>query len=260
MITVSGIFTNPLTAEGAVKDLRALGIGDHHVDLLCPGSRRETIASVPTAESEGPGMGRAVGSVVGGAVGVAGGLSIGTAAAAGLLVPGIGPVLALGALGAGVLGMVGATGGGAVGDSVDHTLLDGVPKDELFVYEDALRQGRSVVICLARDETERDEARRILARHDAESIDAARERWWTGVRDAEREHYTALGQNFDRDEDSYRRGFTAALSPDLRGLTWEQALYILVERDADWSSNCYRAGFERGRRYYAALERQAANQ
>jgi hypothetical protein len=254
MITVAGIFTNRAAAEQAIEDLRTLGIDDHHAGLLVPEDQAAELAAVPTAESEAPGMGRAVGSVVGGAVGVAGGLSLGTAAAVALLVPGIGPVLALGTLGAAVLGLAGAMGGGAVGKSIDRAMLDGVPKDEIFVYEDALRQGRSVVICLARDETERDEARRILEGHGAESIDAAHRDWWTGVRDAEREHYAADGLDFETDEEIFRRGFTAALNPEFRGRTWEQAVYILAERDADWSTPCFRKGFERGRRYYFALQ------
>src|SRR5215472_1242845 len=110
MIIVAGIFESRGAAEGAVRDLVALGIDHGHVDLLVPDLPPEQVAAVPTADSEGPGMGRAVGSVVGGAVGVASGLTIGTAAAASLLVPGIGPVLVLGALGAAVLGLVGAAG------------------------------------------------------------------------------------------------------------------------------------------------------
>lgn len=185
-------------------------------------------------------------------MGVAGGLSLGTATAS-FLVPGIGPVLGLGALGAAVLGLAGAAGGGTVGQNMDRALMDGLPKDEIFLYEDALRQGRSVVICLARDEVEVKEARRILERKGAETIDAARHRWWTGLRSAEREHYVGDGSDFDTDEDIYRRGFETALQPEFRGRSWEQAVYILAERDKDWSSECYRQGYERAQNYYRGL-------
>lgn len=254
MITVAGIFADRAGAERAVWALRTLGIADDRLDLLVPGATDENLATVPTADSEQPGMGKAVGSVVGGAVGVASGLTLGTMAAATALVPGVGPVLAAGALGAAVLGTAGAIGGGALGDDIDHALLDGVPKDEIFVYEDALRQGRSVVICLARDESERDEARRILVTAGAESIDAARHRWWTGLRNAEREHYHRNGGvNFETDEDIYRRGFETALHPEFRGRSWEQAVYVLAEREKDWSTECFRKGYERGQSYYKKL-------
>ena len=253
MNTVAGIFANRTAAERAVHRLRALGIPGDHVDLLMPGTTEEHMAAVPTADSEQPGMGKAVGSVVGGAVGVASGLTLGTMAAASAMVPGVGLVLAAGALGAAVLGVTGALGGGALGDEADHALLDGVPKDEIFVYEDALRQGRTVVLCMARDETEHDEARRILQTAGAESVDAARQHWWTGLRNAEREHYRADGLNFETDEDIYRRGFETALHPEFRGRSWEQALYILTERDQDWSAPCFRRGYERGQRYYHEL-------
>ena len=136
---------------------------------------------------------------------------------------------------------------------MDRALLDGLPKDEVFVYEDALRQGRSVVICLARDEAERKEVKRVLRHEGAESIDTARRRWWTGLRPAEREHYSADGSDFETDEQIYRRGFETALNPEFRGRSWEQAVYVLAERDKDWSTECFRNGFERGQRHYRSV-------
>src|SRR5215472_16608765 len=119
MITVAGTFTTRIAAERAAHDLCILGIEDGNVDLLMPGTSADQLSGLPTADTEQPGMGRAVGSVVGGAVGVGAGLTLGTAAAASLLVPGVGPVLAVGALGAALLGAAGAIGGGEVGKSVD---------------------------------------------------------------------------------------------------------------------------------------------
>jgi hypothetical protein len=230
-----------------------MGIAPKNVDLLTPHVGEDQASSVPTADSEQPGMGRAVGSVVGGAVGVAGGLSLGTMAAASFMVPGIGPVLGLGALGAAALGLAGGVAGGAVGEKMDRALMDGLPKDEIFLYEDALRYGRSVVICLARDEAERTEVQRVLRREGVESIDAARHRWWTGLRPAEREHYIGDGSDFETDEEIYRRGFETALHPEFRGRSWDQAVYVLAERDQDWSTECFRKGYERGQRYYRSL-------
>src|ERR1041385_8257693 len=58
----------------------------------------------------------------------------------------------------------------------------GLPEDELYVYKDALRQGRSVVFVQARDAVEATRARKVLDEADAESIDAARDKWWIGLR------------------------------------------------------------------------------
>src|SRR5207244_12792798 len=95
-----------------------------------------------------PGMGRAVGGTVGGAIGVAAGATIGAAAAT-ILVPGVGPVLAFGLIGAALFGGGGATAGALAGEALEEGIAQGLPHDELYVYEDALRKGRTVVIALA---------------------------------------------------------------------------------------------------------------
>jgi hypothetical protein len=232
MINIAGIFTDRAGAERAIRDMRILGIPESQFALLSPGDSGVELQAVQTADTEQPGMGKALGGVIGGAAGIASGMIIGAA---------FGPALVLGALGAALFGVA--------GEGLDRALLDGLPKDELFLYEDALRQGRSVVMCLARDNVERDEVRRIFQRERAESIDAARRRWWIGLRDVENEHYAAGGGDFETDEDRYRRGFEAALHPDFRGRAWDDVLYNLVERYPEWDSDSFRKGFERGRRY-----------
>jgi hypothetical protein len=59
----------------------------------------------------------------------------------------------------------------------------------LFVYKDALRQGRTVVVATVNDEREARAAQKIMAGTGAESIDPARKQWWIGLRDVEKEHY-----------------------------------------------------------------------
>ena len=54
-------------------------------------------------------------------------------------------------------------------------------------------------------------AHAILADAGAETIDAAREEWWIGLRTAEAEHYRSLGGEFESVEEEYRRGYEAAL-------------------------------------------------
>ena len=102
-----------------------------------------------------------------------------------------------------------------------------------FVYEDALRKGRTVIIALADDETQAEAARKELARAGAESIDAAREEWWIGLRSAEEEEYLAQGRNFKADESVLRRGFEAALLPETRNKSYSEASDYLRGRYGD---------------------------
>jgi hypothetical protein len=133
-------------------------------------------------------MGPALGAVAGGALGVASGLSLGTAAAS-VMIPGVGPVMATGLIGAALLGAPGAVIGAGIGDRLEDTIAAGLPKDELFVYKDALQQGRTVVIEVAGDESQATNARAALMDAGAESLDAARQKWDVGLRDAGRERY-----------------------------------------------------------------------
>lgn len=250
MKTVVGIFNSLADGKRAVAILRSLGVQEKRISILAPGtSEAELEAKVATTETEQPGMGRALGGTVGGAIGVATGASMG-AAAASILVPGVGPVLAIGLIGAVLLGSGGAAAGAVAGEALEEGLVRGLPHDELYVYEDALRRGRSVVIALAEDDAMAEKVRAELARAGAESVDAAREEWWIGLRDAEQEHYMKPGGDFNTDEAVYRLGFEAALHPEWRGQTYEEAAAkIQTKYGADAATPAFRQGYERGRRY-----------
>ena len=101
------------------------------------------------------------------------------------LIPGVGPITGLGLLGAAVLGAAGATVGAAAGGKIEEATYEGLPEDEIFLYEDALRKGRSVVIALADNATSASVVREVLKQAGAKTIDAAREQWWTGLRSSE---------------------------------------------------------------------------
>jgi hypothetical protein len=134
-----------------------------------------------------------------------------------------------------------------VGATLEESLMTGLPRDELFVYEDALRQGQSVVVALVENAELLTRAREILARAGAETTDAARERWWLGLRSAEQERYTEGAAAFQRDEALYRRGFEASLTAETRGRTWVEALAGLRARHgADADAPAFRRGWERG--------------
>jgi hypothetical protein len=248
MRAVSGVFHSRENAQSGLEALRLAGYSPENVSFLTPGSTEEQIHAVPVSETEQPGVGRAIGGAVGAALGMAGGFELGVGVS--VLVPGVGPVLAAGLAGMALLGAGGAAIGVMAGGRADQDSTEGLPADEIFFYEDALRQGRSVVIVMANGRREAERAKELLAEAGAESIDAARESWWIGLRDAEAEHYHALGYNFERDHDIYRQGFEAALRRPVRGKTYgEAAEYLRSEYRGIWESDPFRSGFERGRQY-----------
>ncbi len=253
MSTVAGIFNTREAASRAVELLRSNGVAEDRINLLTPGSSSEELEAVPTTETEQPGMGAALGGTVGGALGVAGGLHLG-AAAASFFVPGVGPILAAGLLGAALLGAGGAATGAAVGDSLEDNIAPELPHDELYVYEDALRRGRSVVFVVADGTDEEAVARGVIQTAGAESLDAARQSWWVGLRDAEESEYAGAGGDFKQDEPAYRRGFEAALDRRARGRSYDEDAARLRECfGEECEAEPFRRGYERGRRYHGEL-------
>jgi hypothetical protein len=195
-------------------------------------------------DAEQPGMGMALGATVGGAMGLAGGVTLG--ALASVLIPGVGPILAIGFAGS----ALGLLGGGALGGNLDSSLSDGIPQDELYIYEDALRQGRSVVIAFAENHAQVESAHHSLKASGAESVDRAGEMWWIGLRDIEKEHYDAGGEKFEQSEAEFRAGFEAAQHPANRARSYEESRDQLSERHPiARDSDAFRKGFERGRIY-----------
>lgn len=248
MRTVAGVFRSRGSAREAAFQLLRLGFSRDEINLLLPGATEEEIHSVPASEAEQPGVGGAIGGVLGAALGAAGGFELGVGVTA--LIPGIGPVLAAGIAGAAILGAGGLVAGAGVGTVVDARSTEGIPSDEVFFYEDALRQGRSLVILLVESEEKAERGREALAHAGAESIDAARQAWWIGLRDAEAEHYRALGHNFERDQEVYRAGFESALRRECHGKTADESADCLKWWHPDtWDSEPFRRGFARGVEY-----------
>ena len=249
METIAGIFRQCETARAAIGALRHSGFPIAQVNLFCPGSPgEERIRTVPTSPTEQPGMGGAMGGVLGGALGLAGGFELGIGATA--LIPGVGPVLAFGIAGAALLGAGGAVGGALLGEAAEAGTTEGIPSDELFFYEDALRQGRSLALVFSHSHAETRKAREVLGEAGAESLDAARHEWWLGLRDAEAEHYRALGHNFEADQDAYRAGFESALRRECRGNSLEESSDCLKWWYPDtWDSDAFRRGYARGQAY-----------
>lgn len=241
-----GIFADRGIARAALEKLHRAGFASDGFVLLTRKDEVDRLEALPTEDAEQPGMGKAIGGIAGGAVGLAGGSIIGS-----LLLPGVGTIVAIG-LAAGVLGLGGAVAGGAAGGLFERMLTHGLPKDEMFLYEDALEQGKSLVIVSSAGEGDIERAGALMEQEGAESIDAARHKWWIGLRDAEEAEYDSPNGAFRAVETIYRRGFEAALEPEWRGKSWREAEAGLRARHGRFADEPgFRRGYERGQAYLA---------
>ena len=248
MEPVVGIFSSRASAEAGAKRLFSRGFDAEQVSVLLPGdpaTPAELEEEVPTEDAEQSGTGQAVGGVVGATAGATAGFGAGVIAAS-LLVPGVGAVTAIGLAAAALFGAAGAIGGAHAGEALEET-RHGIPKDELYLYEDALAHGYGIVFATPKTEAQEKTARQVLVEAGAQSLEAARDAWWVGIRDAEKAHYDAEHGDFESAEDVYRQGLLGALQPDVRGRTFEQALPALRRRfDAAVDHPAFRRGYARG--------------
>jgi hypothetical protein len=255
MEAVTGTFSSRTDAEHAVEIAKSAGVSADNITLLTPERFEKQLESVPVVTAEQPGMGRGIGTVVGAAIGVSGGPLVAA------IIPGVGPITAIGLLGAAVLAAAGATVGAVAGGRLENATTEGLPEDEIFVYEDALRKGRTVVIALSDDRVPASRLRELFDAEGAEAIDAAREQWWIGLRSAEREHYSKAGRTLGDNEKFYRLGFEAALHARTRCKEFDQVhgemesvLEDLRRQYPDSEvEEPFTRGYERGRAYYQRL-------
>jgi hypothetical protein len=178
MSPVVGIFTRRTEAERTSEQLHALGILQDHISLLSPCAPEAEMELAPMMDTERPLMGQLFGGLVGSVLGA--GVGMLAAVAISRFLSGVVPVLVLGGVATVLASLAGTLSGIEIGRVVEQALTTGGPKDEMFVYEDALRKGRSVLIVLADDHTQAQQVHRLLQQAGAESVDAARAQWWLG--------------------------------------------------------------------------------
>lgn len=246
MIVHTGVFKSRAEAERATLQLHALGIAKDRIITLTPEATPEELSSVPTTEGEPPGMIKALGAIAGGVVGA--GI---VEALAVFLIPGAGPVLAIGVIGA---ALIGALSGGAAGKVFEESVFGVLPEQELFFYEDALRQCRTVVIVMADGDRQAHVVRGALECANAETIDEARKHWWLGIRDVEKERYVAPEGNFEQDEHLFQAGFEAAQRPNFRDKSFGQNREELAKRyPKEHEREAFGRGYQRGAAYRQGL-------
>ena len=149
-----GIFGDRMEAERAVDDLEQAGFGTNEIGFALRGADVTRGGTVTDAVGTKDDVGAATGAVTGGMVG---GL---LGAAAAMLIPGVGPVLAGGIL-ATSIGY--AAAGVAVGGILGAMTGAGLSEEEARYYNQAFSEGRAIVTVRSGDRD--DEALAILRRH-----------------------------------------------------------------------------------------------
>lgn len=134
-----GVFNNSDDAISAIRELQALGFTNEEISVV---SRDESMKDFITEGQllDETGSAAATGAVTGGIVGGLGALLIELGLIA---IPGIGPFLAVGPVGA---ALVGALTGGAVGGLVGALVEMGFDEDEARVYDEQIQQGKILVM------------------------------------------------------------------------------------------------------------------
>jgi hypothetical protein len=95
METAVGIFSSQIEARRAVERMIGSGVPAERINLLTPGDWKEDVGKVPLSDTEQPGTAKAIGGVMGGAAGASAGYLLGPLVA-GLFVPGVGAISAIG--------------------------------------------------------------------------------------------------------------------------------------------------------------------
>ena len=168
MKTIVGLFDHFSEAEAVVRDLERAGFDRGTVSIIANESARGGAVAGATAggarTAEGAGTGAIVGGVTGGMAGLIGSL-------AGLAIPGVGPVLAVGPIVATLTG-VGAVAGGLIG----ALTTAGVPEEHTRYYEEGVRRGGTLVTASASD-ADADRVMEIMNRHNPVDIDERASVW-----------------------------------------------------------------------------------
>jgi len=154
--TVVGVFERSSDAERAVDRLQNKGFSDREISII---SREDAVRRGERGREEG--RGPLTSGVTGG--GALGGLAGLLAGAGALAIPGVGPILAVGPIAA---GLSGAAAGGLAGGLVDW----GIPETRGRQFEEEVRQGR--ILTMVQSEGDRvEDAAEILREFGARNVE-----------------------------------------------------------------------------------------
>jgi hypothetical protein len=155
--TITRVYNDYASAELAVRELKAAGLGDSHIGIVAsnadgwhkPGGgdvdpKHDKDRDGKDDRSEGAVTGGGLGAIAGGTVGVIAGIGA-------LAIPGIGPIVAAGWLAALASG---AVAGGAAGGIIGALVESGTSKENAELYAEALRRGGAIVTAKVSDADE----------------------------------------------------------------------------------------------------------
>ena len=170
--SVVGFFTSRASAEQAAANLAAQGIPRDVISVLTADRRDDAPAIGPLHE-----VGSDTEAGRDAVYGAIAGFVAGTILA---VIPGIGPILAVGPITAAIAGIgVGAATGGVIGVLREQ----GISEDEAEYYAEGIRRGGSLVAVRADSETE-SKASEVLKNSGAEDVKELATEWrkagWTG--------------------------------------------------------------------------------
>jgi hypothetical protein len=153
--TAIGHFRDRASADAAYEDLIASGFPKDDISLISPGREAGGLADDDGLITAGDGV----------KIGGVGGLLLGAAA---MLIPGIGPIVAVGPIAAGLAGAVtGGVTGAVLGGVAAGLIHAGLSEDEATYYDERLRHG-GYLITVHTDDVSFDKARMVLERRGAD--------------------------------------------------------------------------------------------
>jgi uncharacterized protein (TIGR02271 family) len=145
--TVVGLFADQPAAERGIQALKTAGFSEQQIGVAVRDKRQqqELTQDTGTQAAEGAATGAVGGGVLGGVVGLLAGVGA-------LAIPGIGPIIAGGALASTLAGAgIGAAAGGLIGALAGM----GVPEEDARHFERGFQQGRVLVTVEAGADAER---------------------------------------------------------------------------------------------------------
>ena len=164
--TVAGVFDEQSDAQKALNELKEAGFTPDQVSVVAKDTR-ETQTMVEGSDMAGAETsGAATGALLGGLTGGIAGWLVGIGA---LAIPGIGPIVAAGALATTLGGAaIGAAAGGLIGALVGA----GIPEEDARTYEAHVKEGRILITAQAATPQQAQAAHDAFERHGGSDVRA----------------------------------------------------------------------------------------
>lgn len=150
--TIIGVFESRSSAEKAVETLRQQGFSNEEINIISKKQSQDDDTELVDDDIMD-------GTLTGGTIGGIGGLLLGAGA---LMIPGVGPILAVGPIAAAV--------GGAIAGGITGGLIDwGIPSEDSKRYEQEVVHG-SILAIIRTDAMKTDSVAQILRQNGAKEV------------------------------------------------------------------------------------------